>query len=195
MAPETQTGERYATQVGELWSGLSRTLARLEALAAEPELLDDDERSTRCGAFSTACTSRASTRSGSPAGRGRAGAHRARGGARRRARRDRRGRRGARRRRALDGVDALLHEWRGALFRVRLARLRLRRAAAGAATLDRSPRAGAAAARARARWRAVLARGRRRRRASRVGATLELWPVWVAGDARASAARSSRYRP
>ena len=43
MAPETQSGERYATQVGELWTGLSQTLARLEAIAASPERLEDDE--------------------------------------------------------------------------------------------------------------------------------------------------------
>jgi len=43
VAPETQLGERYATQVGELWTGLSQTLARLEAIAGTPELLEHDE--------------------------------------------------------------------------------------------------------------------------------------------------------
>ena len=43
MAAETQAGERYATQVGELWSGLSLTLARLEAIASAPERLEDDD--------------------------------------------------------------------------------------------------------------------------------------------------------
>ena len=47
MVPEAQTGERYATQVGELWSGLARTLARLDALASEPDLLDEDDRGNR----------------------------------------------------------------------------------------------------------------------------------------------------
>src|SRR5204862_495871 len=36
-------GERYATQVGALWSGLARTLAELERLAADPAGLDDED--------------------------------------------------------------------------------------------------------------------------------------------------------
>jgi hypothetical protein len=34
--------ERYATALGELWSGLTRTLAGLDAVALEPDVLDDD---------------------------------------------------------------------------------------------------------------------------------------------------------
>src|SRR5262249_57546820 len=43
VAPEVKGGLQYASQVGELWSELSSTLARLEAIALAPELLDEDE--------------------------------------------------------------------------------------------------------------------------------------------------------
>ena len=47
MAPEIQAAERYATQVGELWHELSHTLARLEGIAATPDLLDEDAYAAR----------------------------------------------------------------------------------------------------------------------------------------------------
>src|SRR6201999_1750011 len=40
---EAGTGQRYATQVGRLWSGLTRTLARLEAIAGDAERPEDDD--------------------------------------------------------------------------------------------------------------------------------------------------------
>ena len=43
MAPVGGIGERYATQVGALWSGLARTLFELEQLAADPVQLDDED--------------------------------------------------------------------------------------------------------------------------------------------------------
>ena len=43
MAATGGIGERYATQVGALWTGLARTLAQLERLAADPLGLDDEE--------------------------------------------------------------------------------------------------------------------------------------------------------
>ena len=43
MAASGGVGERYATQVGALWSGLARTLAELERLAADPAGLDDED--------------------------------------------------------------------------------------------------------------------------------------------------------
>ena len=47
LTPRTGTGERYAVAMGELWSGLARTLARLDRLAAEPEQLSARRRDTR----------------------------------------------------------------------------------------------------------------------------------------------------
>ncbi len=43
MAPRAGTEEGYAIQMGELWSALTRTLTRLDELAAEPERLDAEE--------------------------------------------------------------------------------------------------------------------------------------------------------
>jgi hypothetical protein len=43
VAAETRAGERYASQVGQLWGGIARTLARIEALASDPERLAEDE--------------------------------------------------------------------------------------------------------------------------------------------------------
>jgi hypothetical protein len=40
--PGTGQGERYATALAGVWSDLSRTLSRLEAIAARPEELGDD---------------------------------------------------------------------------------------------------------------------------------------------------------
>ena len=60
MAPETQAGERYATQVGELWTGLSQTLARSRRLPSRQTRSARPTLSTRCGASSTGCTRRAS---------------------------------------------------------------------------------------------------------------------------------------
>ena len=138
---------------------------------------------TRCAASSTRCTSRAEHVYGlEPPACVRQRSRGARRRARLRTRRDRRGRRGR-----LDlgrrGRRPLLHEWRGALFRVRLARLRLAR-----------PR------RVPSSWRlcrADLARPLVAFLLALVGAlafvagaTLAAWPLWVAGLSP-SAARSS----
>src|SRR3954468_9296144 len=44
VASKAGTGDRYATQVGALWNGLAGTLTRLEALAAEPDRLEDEKQ-------------------------------------------------------------------------------------------------------------------------------------------------------
>ena len=41
MGPRTGTDERYSVALGDLWSGLARTLTRLDVAAAEPERLDE----------------------------------------------------------------------------------------------------------------------------------------------------------
>ena len=125
VAPETQSAERYASQVGELWSELSQTLARLEGIAAAPDLLDDDETvgalrrlQYRLHTASESALGLSPPAAAEPAhselAAALAGARDATGDVVEAA--DVHGAR---------GVDALLHEWRGALFRVRLARLRL----------------------------------------------------------------------
>ena len=125
MAPVGGIGERYATQVGALWSGLARTLFELEQLAADPVLLDDEDSLELLRRLQYRLHSASERAYGfaPPAGIEPVHAELAAALA------------GARDATAalLDAIDeggaeaALLyvHEWRGALFRVRLARLHL----------------------------------------------------------------------
>ncbi len=174
VAPEARTGERYANQVGELWSGLAETLVRLEALAAAPEQLEDDEvvdglrrLQYRLHAASEYAFGLAPPAGSEPAhselAAALAGARDATGEIVEAV-----GMAG------LEAVETIVHEWRGALFRVRLARLRLSRprkpeqAAEGDApgigpSLTASVLAIAGAI------------------TFAVGATIGLWPVWAAG--------------
>lgn len=174
MAPEAQTGERYATQVGELWSGLAQTLARLETLAAAPERLDEDEAVAalrrlqyRLHAASEDTLGMSPPAAAEPAhselAAALAGARDATGEV---VRVLDRGGAGA--------VDQLLYEWRGALFRVRLARLRLtgprKRHEPVAGDLPRLTAPLAACG---------LTLGGTA--AFAVGATVGPWPIWVGG--------------
>ena len=95
----------------------------------------------------------------------------------------------------LDGVAPLLHEWRGALFRVRLARLRLAapkpasraRPDAGASGVGARPPAASPSC-----WRSLGAL------AFAIGAVLALWPSGPPGcrrDARRSSPTGPRTRP
>ena len=174
MAPETQAGLRYASQVGELWSELSQTLARLEAIALAPERLDDDETvgalrrlqyrlhlasESVLGLSPPAAAEHAHTELADAL----AGARDATGDVAIVV--DERGSHGA---------EPLLFEWRGALFRVRLARLRL--------TGEQPPQAPS---------RPQLLRIEAPIAASAltiggtaafaVGATVGPWPLWIAG--------------
>ena len=79
VAPRTGTQERYAVQVGELWSWLSPTLTRVEEPARRPVATAPPVRAAR--------RERACLRAGAAGGR-RLGARRARGRARVRAGRD-----------------------------------------------------------------------------------------------------------
>jgi len=177
LATETGTGQRYATQVGRLWIGLTRTLAALEALAAEPERLEDDEALAELRGLQyrlhLACerafglvppvgteqfhTELASALEGARDATGEIAETL-----------------------ELDGAEAaatLVHEWRGALFRVRLARLRLAgpRTRAQAATHEsRLDRRAALVALV-----LVLAGAG----AFAAGAATGRWPLWVAGIA------------
>jgi hypothetical protein len=173
VGPETRAGERYATQVGELWSGLSRTLARLEAVAGAPEQLRDDEvvdalrtLQYRLHMASESVVGLSPPAASEPAHSELAAALE-----------------GARdvtgdvvdavEDAGVGGVETLLHEWRGALFRVRLARLRLTddRRAAEPAQQPPSFRAPLSALVLTCAGAAAFAGG----------ATFGPWPVWVAG--------------
>lgn len=126
MVPEAQAQEeRYSTAVGELWSGLARTLARLEGLAADPELLEEDRAieelrrlQYRLHIASEEAVGLSPPESSRTAhGELAAALADARDASAELAESVERGDFGA--------AEARIYEWRGALFRVRLARLRL----------------------------------------------------------------------
>ena len=176
MAASGGVGERYATQVGALWSGLARTLAELERLAADPAGLDDEDTlgSLKQLQYRLHLASEQAYGISPPSGVEPVHAELAAALA------------GARDATAElvealeeDGLEAALtclHEWRGALFRVRLARLRAatpKPLAAEPAAAHELPRRGdALAATSLAVSGAAL---------FAAGATLALWPVWALG--------------
>lgn len=175
MATTTGTTERYASEMGALWSGLARTLVRLEGVAAEPERLDDDAVRDALRRLQYALHVAAEHAVGVDPPAGARAAH------------DDLvdaivGARDATAEVAeavavwgVGGVETLLHEWRGTLFRVRLARLRLTGQAprhASPAAADRSPVAAPLVSFLLALFGAA---------AFVAGATLGVWPMWAAG--------------
>ena len=127
MAAEAGTGQpyAYATQVGRLWSGVTGTLTRLEAIAGDPARLEDDDAAATLRGLQYRLHLACERAYGLAPPAGTAVFHEELAGAIEAAR-DVTGEvvetlevEGA------GAVDLLVHEWRGALFRVRLARLRL----------------------------------------------------------------------
>ena len=175
MGSRAGTGERYATQVGALWTGLAHTLARLESIAAEPERLEDERqvellRRLQYGlhrasehAFGLSPPAEAEPVHSELAA-ALAGARDATG-------------------RIVEAVDEwgseaaepLVWEWRGALFRVRLARLHL----SGDAPLG--PHMEAARPHSLKAPLAALALILFGSGMFVAGAMAKLWPIWVAG--------------
>jgi hypothetical protein len=174
VAAETGTEERYAIQLGELWGVLTRTLTQLDELAAEPQLLDDDAASDDLRRLQYGLHAAGERVYGLAPPAGSEPAHRELWAALA----------GARDATAEvadtleeDGPDAigmLVHEWRGSLFRVRLARLRLFAPRPAIAPVDparRQLRAPVAATLLVVCGACVFA----------LGATAGHWPIWVAG--------------
>jgi hypothetical protein len=171
----TGTGERYATAMGELWTSLARTLSHLDGAAADPNGLDDDgaAHALRRLQYSLHLASEQAYGLDPPAGVQTAHAELADALA------------CARDATAevaeavaiwgAEGVQPLLHEWRGALFRVRLARLRLLPQAPRPVPHEAPERESLArpvTAFLLALCGAVAFVG---------GATVGLWPLWAAG--------------
>ena len=175
MAPKTGTPQQYAEEMGELWTGLTRTLGRLDRLAADPEHLDDEGALASLRRLQYRLHLAGEHASGVTPPEGAATAHAELAAALRGAR-DATGEVAeAVDDQGLDGLVPLLHEWRGALFRVRLARLRMtapRRLPA--AVGGRSPRRIAAPL-------AAFALTVCGASAFVLGATLATWPIWAAG--------------
>jgi hypothetical protein len=172
---DTGRREGYATALAGLWSGLSGTIARLEAIAGEPAERLDEAALESLPALQYALHRASELTAGiaPPAGAHRAHAELA---AALVAARDATG----------DVVDALelggaeaaralVHQWRGALFRVRLARHRLAARPIQAPALS-AEQAGFP-------WRALagallVALGAL---AFTAGAVVAAWPLWATG--------------
>ncbi len=175
VTARTAANQVYAEELGELWTALVRTLARLDLAAAEPDVLDDDgaEQSLRRLQYSLHVSSEHVVGIVPPTGEETAHAELE---AALLAARDATAEVadavsvwGA------SGVEPLLHEWRGALFRVRLARLRLTppgEVAQVAAAEDYEGPARPLLAFLLALFGAVAFVG---------GAATGTWPVWTAG--------------
>jgi hypothetical protein len=161
--------------VGALWSGLARTLAELERLAADPAVLDDEQvlDTLKQLQYRLHVASEDAYGISPPSGVEPVHAELAAALA------------GARDATAElvealeeDGLEAALvylHEWRGALFRVRLARLRLTVPAPAPPQVERTQTVGVRAPLL-ALVLAVLGAT-----AFVAGATLDMWPLWAVG--------------
>ena len=187
MPPLTGT-DRYAVAMGELWSGLSRTLARLDVVAAEPGRLDAPTASDSLRRLQYALHLAVEHAYGLEPPPGAASAHAELADALACARDATAEIAAAADLWGADGAAALLHEWRGALFRVRLARLRLAEPEPHG-IVTREPDPGSVAGPLAAFLLALVGAV-----GFVAGATLGAWPLWVAGLA-AVCASVLVYRP
>jgi hypothetical protein len=161
--------------MGDLWTGLARPLARLDGAAAEPEQLADDDAIDALRRLQYALHIARERAYGLHPPPGAETAHAELADALVCARDATAAVAEAVSIWGAEGVQPLLHEWRGALFRVRLARLRLvpprpHRSLEVTREPDGIVRPLIAFLLALAGALAFVA-----------GATLGLWPVWVAG--------------
>jgi hypothetical protein len=175
LGPTTGTGEHYAVAMGELWSGLARTLARLDVIAGEPAALDENDAAAALRRLQYALHLASEHAYGFSPPPGAATAHAELADALACARDATAEIAEAASLWGAEGVAPLLHEWRGALFRVRLARLRLAPPAPKAFAEPELDAAGVAAPLL-AFLLALLGAV-----AFVAGATLGLWPVWALG--------------
>jgi hypothetical protein len=175
LGPTTGTGEGYAVAMGELWSGLARTLARLDVIAGEPAALDGGDAPQALRRLQYALHLASEHAYGLDPPPGAVTAHAELADALACARDATAEVAEAASLRGAEAVQPLLHEWRGALFRVRLARLRLADPPAEppAGPDDVAPRV--------ARPLVAFLLALFGALAFVAGATLGLWPVWALG--------------
>jgi hypothetical protein len=174
VAPRTGTGERYATQMGELWSALTRTLSRLDEFAAEPERLDDETALDALRRLQYGLHTAGERVFGLAPPVGAELVHTELWAAVAGARDMTSEVAEALEEDGPEAVGLLVHEWRGALFRVRLARLRLAAPRPPAAPEEKAPRdlrAPLVATLLVISGACVFA----------FGATSGHWPIWAAG--------------
>jgi len=175
VGPRTGTDERYAVAMGDLWTGLARTLSRLDVAAAEPELLDETGAAGSLRRLQYALHLAAEHAYGLEPPPAAASAHAELADALACARDATAEVAEAVSIWGADGVATLLHEWRGALFRVRLARMRLATPAPRAPVVEEPVQRDLG-------WPlAAFLLALVGALAFVAGATLQLWPLWVAG--------------
>jgi hypothetical protein len=175
VAPRTGTGELYAVQVSELWSGLAGTLSRLEALAQDPLRLDEDEQYESLRRLQYALHRASEDAYGLAPPPGAETVHSELAAALAAARDATGGIVDALGDGGPEAATPLLYEWRGALFRVRLARLRL---AAPSPDASENPADARPSLRAPLFAVALVFVGLTTFVA---GAVIGPWPIWVAG--------------
>ena len=176
MAPRTGSPEVYAEEMGELWTELSRALTRLDRLAAEPDRLDHDSTVASLSRLRYSLHLAAEHTYGVAPPVGAESAHAELGAALAAARDATAEVAEAALDSGTEAVAPLVPEWRGALFRVRLARLRLASPAPRQEAVD-APDVADGIARPLTAF--LLALGGAV--AFALGATLGYWPVWVLG--------------
>jgi hypothetical protein len=177
LGPTTGTGERYAVAMGELWSGLARTLARIDVIAGEPAALEESDATQALRRLQYALHLASEHAYGLSPPPGAVTAHAELADALDCARDATAEIAEAAAREGAAGVEPLLHEWRGALFRVRLARLRLATPPPAAVVEPDADADTSGVARPLVAFLLALIGAV----ALVAGATLGLWPVWALG--------------
>lgn len=175
MTAATGTDEHYATAIGELWTGLAGTLSRLDLAAANPSALDEPSSAHALRRLQYALHLAGERAYGIEPPPGGFVAHAELADALEQARDLTAEVAAAAATFGAAGISPLLHEWRGALFRVRLARHGLGLAESAHRESfddDREPIARPLLAFMLALCGAVAFVG---------GATIGLWPLWAAG--------------
>jgi len=173
VGPTTGTGERYDTAISELWAGLARTLSELDVTAAEPDVLDQDGAVTALRRLQYRLHRAREDAFGIRPPAGAETAHAELSAALKDARDATAEVAEAASVWGAEGAEPLLYEWRGALFRVRLARLRLAPAELPPPPQPETGPAGIERALASFLLALLGAVG------FVAGVTLALWPVWI----------------
>ena len=176
VGSDVQLGHGYALKVGELWTGLSLTLARLEELAAEPRRLDDDDTLDLIRRLQYRLHSASEYTLGLNPPVPVAAANEEIVAALVGARDSTAEIVAAAETFGSTAVTALVHEWRGSLFRVRLAQLRLTGARTQSVAPAPAPHPQPLRTPIIASALTVLGGG-----IFAIGATFGPWPLWVAG--------------